>query len=144
MLSIAEIKSWWKRCETDVLIAVAFVLASTAAFLAGRISVLSQSNNPVVISVPESVTTAENNMASSMPDLVGLAMPGGGNTSASSQAGIPAAERKGEYVASKNGKYFYTADMYMATRIKAQNRVWFSSRAEAEARGFEPYKDLAK
>lgn len=41
-----------------------------------------------------------------------------------------------EYVASKNGKMYYSLDCSEAKRIKAENQVWFSSKEDAEKSGF--------
>ncbi len=42
---------------------------------------------------------------------------------------------KGEYVASKNGKLYYTVNCSGAKRIKEENKIWFESKAEAEKLG---------
>jgi len=42
----------------------------------------------------------------------------------------------GNYVASKNGKLYYTPDCSGAKRIKTENQVWFSTRDEAEKLGY--------
>ncbi len=51
---------------------------------------------------------------------------------------------KGEYVASKWGKYFYSPRCREARRIKPKNRVWFNSWAEAEKAGYKPHRCLKK
>lgn len=50
---------------------------------------------------------------------------------------IPAAT-SGAYMASKNGTKYYLPTCSSANRIKAENRVWFASREEAEAAGYAP------
>jgi len=42
------------------------------------------------------------------------------------------------FVASKNGKKYYYAWCESANVIKEQNRVWFSTQAEAEKAGYQP------
>jgi len=46
--------------------------------------------------------------------------------------------REGEkrYVASKNGKMYYSIGCSGASRIKAENQVWFSTSIDAEKSGF--------
>ena len=44
------------------------------------------------------------------------------------------------YVASKNGKLYYTADCSAAKRIKPANQVWFASVKEAVGLGYTPSK----
>jgi hypothetical protein len=43
-----------------------------------------------------------------------------------------------KYVASKNGKLYYTAGCGAAKRILAKNEVWFNSIEEAEKLGYKP------
>jgi hypothetical protein len=40
------------------------------------------------------------------------------------------------YVASKNGKMYYSLDCSGAKRIKAENEIWFSTKEDAEKSGF--------
>jgi len=47
----------------------------------------------------------------------------------------------GEYLASKTGTKYYLPWCGSAKRIKEENKVWFSSKAEAEAAGYEPAKN---
>ena len=41
------------------------------------------------------------------------------------------------YVASKNGKLYYTAGCSGAKRISEKNKVWFADKIEAEKAGYE-------
>ena len=43
-----------------------------------------------------------------------------------------------KYVASKNGKMYYTIGCSGVSRIKAENKIWFSSAGEAEKAGYSP------
>ena len=47
----------------------------------------------------------------------------------------PQPQEKG-YVASKNGKMYYTKGCSGANRIKPENEVWFSTELEAEKSGY--------
>lgn len=42
-----------------------------------------------------------------------------------------------KYVASKNGKMYYSIGCSGAKRIKKENEVWFSSKEDAEKSGYE-------
>ena len=42
----------------------------------------------------------------------------------------------GKYVASKNGKLYYTASCKGANRIKEENKVWFDTADDAEKLGY--------
>lgn len=47
-------------------------------------------------------------------------------------------DASGSFVASKNGTKFYLPSCSGAARIKEANKVWFSSRQDAEAAGYTP------
>ena len=47
---------------------------------------------------------------------------------------IQSAEKR--YVASKNGKMYYSLDCSGAKRIKPENEVWFSTKEDAEKSGY--------
>ncbi len=50
----------------------------------------------------------------------------------------PVMNAGGQYVASKNGERYYLPWCGGVSRIKEENKVWFASKAEAEAAGFTP------
>lgn len=53
-------------------------------------------------------------------------------------APAPVMNAGGQYVASKNGTKYYLPWCGGAARIKEENKVWFASKEEAEAKGYEP------
>lgn len=52
---------------------------------------------------------------------------------------IPAATT-GTYVAAKTGSVYYLPTCSGAKRIKEENKVWFQTKADAEAKGYQPAK----
>lgn len=50
----------------------------------------------------------------------------------------PVMNAGGQYVASKNGERYYLPWCGGVSRIKEENKVWFSSKADAEAAGYTP------
>lgn len=67
----------------------------------------------------------------------------GGNDSGAQSAPVPAelpapAPAAGAYVASKTGAKYYLPWCGTASRIKEENKVWFATKADAEAAGYEP------
>ena len=53
-------------------------------------------------------------------------------------ASAPALSAGGQYVASKNGTKYYLPWCGGVKNIKEENKVWFSSKEEAEAKGYGP------
>lgn len=44
--------------------------------------------------------------------------------------------KEGNYLASKNGKLYYTRGCKASNRIKEENRVWFDTASDAEKSGY--------
>ena len=63
------------------------------------------------------------------------AAPARGDIPAAAPAAIPAG---GQYVASKSGTKYYLPWCGTVSRIKDENKVWFATKADAEAAGYEP------
>ncbi|MDO8557658.1 MAG: hypothetical protein Q7S09_00505 [bacterium] len=140
MLSIAVLKEWWDKNANDAILGIGAFLLVLMAFLAGRLSSVSETTDPVIIEVPDTVLQKQAELQKI--NLVDLALPEADSKIDNSKRGIPEAERRGEYVASKNGAYYYTANMSGALRIKVENRIWFNTQEEAKARGLKPAKGL--
>ena len=51
---------------------------------------------------------------------------------------VAPAPASGAYVASKSGTKYYLPWCGTANRIKEENKVWFETKAEAEAAGYQP------
>lgn len=136
------------RIPWDVLIVAALVLSSSASFglglLAGRESgegkggddfwienLAQQQTLPAATGAAE---VAEQGVGGSSDDE--LATP---QSHTAEQSSAPAAG--GAYVASKTGTKYYLPWCGTAGRIKEENKVWFVTKAEAEAAGYEPAKN---
>lgn len=104
-----KIKGWIRTNENDLFTALIIVLTAISAFGLGRLSAVYDAKTPLVIknAVPAAVAVSKT-----------------------------AALTTKKYLASKNGKKYYSADCPAATRIAEANRIWFSSAAEAEGAGF--------
>ena len=57
---------------------------------------------------------------------------------ANSTIDTPSGATQGSYVASKTGKSYYFPWCAAAQRIKVANRLWFATKAAAEAAGYKP------
>jgi len=124
-----------RRLPQDVLLVAALVLTATASFglgvVAGRES--REGEEGVVIERPTEnmpaaavLATSSTKLERPTPKTVEVVVP-------------PAAG--GQYVASKTGTKYYFPWCGTAKRIKEENRVWFGSKEEAEAKGYEPAKN---
>jgi len=106
------------RKATDVGVVLAVVLLGLMSFGLGRLSVLEDRKVPVMLcSAVEQAMTPVPNVAEAAPQQT--------------------AQQSG-YVASKNGTAYHFPWCSGAQRIKEENKVWFASKAEAEAAGYRP------
>ncbi len=111
------------RKVQDGALVVLIACTATAAFGLGRMSRISENPSPVVLhtgvqqAVGATSLTQENGSAVA-------AVAGTAGASATS------------YVASKSGKIYHLPWCSGAKRISENNKVWFSSKQEAEAAGY--------
>jgi len=110
-----------KNIDTDstegkktLIYIVILVLSVTAAFGLGRLSKINQNKTPVTIEYEE--------------------MFG----SVSGQGEVAGEAVQGQYVGSKNGTKYHLPWCSGAQRINEENKVWFISKADAEAKGYGP------
>ena len=118
---------WVKNNNTELYWAAVIVLVAVISFGLGRLSKIREEKTPITI---------EN--ASSMSDIdektngAGIML----EHNSSTISNFPSSSKI--FVASRNGKKYYYAWCESANVIKEQNRVWFSTQAEAEKAGYQP------
>ena len=120
-------KAYFKRIPPDLLVLVVLLLSCSLAFglgiLAGKDMAKTQGKDGFWIEqLPEKV-----------PAVAGPAAA----VQALQTAPEPALPEPKVYVASKNGTKYYLPTCGTAKRIKEENRVWFASKEEAEATGYQ-------
>ena len=120
---IDKIKSKTGIDKTTILYLFIIVGVGIGSFCLGKIS--QQRNFPDVDNIIKTQDIVQN---SSIPVQ-------NVNSNISSQATqINPVEKR--YIASKNGKMFYTLNCGGAKRIKPENAIWFATREDAEKSGF--------
>jgi hypothetical protein len=124
-----------KRIPRDlVLIGIAVLLAAGSfglGVVAGREGGEGKSGGKVLIEKSKTAESAPAAVASAS-DVV---------EKPSVEKPAPVAASGGQYVASKTGTKYYLPWCGSVKRIKDENKVWFTSKAEAEAAGYEPAKN---
>jgi hypothetical protein len=109
------------------------VLTGSASFGLGRLSALGEEHAPVRI---EYATTTPPTVTPSVELVSSSTTATAPNTT--SQSAAVAGNTKGNYVASKTGTAYHLPWCPGALRIKEENKVWFATKAEAEAAGYRP------
>ena len=105
----------------EVLLATLILLVGFGAFGLGRLSKIEERRQPVIIQNAEETV---NNQAAAV--------------SALNTVNIAPAMAAGTLVGSKNGSKYHFPWCSGAQRISEENKVWFSSKEEAEKAGYTP------
>ncbi len=109
----------------DLFLGVIIVLVAIGAFGLGRISKIEGAKQPIrIINEPAQELEAPVIQA-----------PKSGDLGSGAQSSIPSAE---SLVASKSGTKYYYSWCSGAQKISAANRIYFSTKEEALARGYTP------
>jgi len=119
----------------DIFLGAALLLSLSGAFMLGRISRLEEHRKSELrITTPDQVVsvTPETQqkellgaVAATSPVIAPISVAGEG-------------KGRGTYVGSKTGKIYHLPWCSGAKRIKEENKIWFSSKTEAEQSGYAP------
>ncbi len=119
--SFQKVKVKIKPFENDLILVIAIILVAFISFGLGRLSRIKEDKASVIIeNVPETNQEAQI-----------------GDSGSNSKSQIPAQGEK-IIMASKNGTKYYYPWCAGASRIKEENKVWFSSKEEAQKAGYQP------
>jgi hypothetical protein len=108
----------------DVFAFCAIFLAGTGGYLLGRLDPLNPAPRAVEIRVGERAFATTTRPAAAATTTVPI------------QA--PMEKPAGKYVASKSGKKYYVPSCSGAKSISEANKIWFSTKDEAEKAGYAP------
>lgn len=131
-----KIKEWFGENKDRLLIVVGLFLVSIFAFEAGVIYSSTQDQKPLVLSIP--APPSENEVVSEKSVVLGVTTSGQSNPSVktSLEANPNGGEKNCVFVGSKNSNKYHLATCAVAKRIKVENKVCFSSKEDAEKRGY--------
>lgn len=122
---IKKVNAKIKPFENDIILIIVIILVALISFGLGRLSKIRENKTPITIE----------NISGSAP--VNSAGEGGAAPlNASQQTGASQTEKL--YVASKSGTKYHYPWCPGALNIKEENKIWFSSKEEAESAGYTP------
>ena len=124
---IPKLIKFCKDNNKELYLAAIIILVATISFGLGRLSKIREEKTPITI---ENVSTSTEITANSSNKNVTKKMLEQNLGKISQPPKI--------FVASRNGKKYYYIWCESANVIKEQNRVWFSTKEEAEKAGYEP------
>lgn len=131
-MSIQDISIKFKRilADTDVLLTILIVIVGLSSFFLGRASVGVLENGRNLPQV--NANTIE---ASESREVTESVFPTQKKSVLPAESGAPV---EGGYVASKSGTKYHLPWCGSAKQIKEENKIWFATKAEAEAAGYLP------
>lgn len=122
-------KKYASRVPTGVLTALVVVLSSLGAFGLGLLEGRALSQKTITT---EQVPQVEKKLTT--PTTASLSASAGSVL----EPTPPALTQGGQYVASKNGSKYHLPWCPGAKAMNEANKIWFSTKAEAEAAGYTP------
>lgn len=121
---MSKIKTWIQSEQgKDILIVLIVILVGLGSFELGRLSKSGRSPG-IKIKYPDQVTNQPANAFSASSD-------------ASYNDPESASANTGSFFASKRGKKYYPLGCPAGSTLKEENKIWFETREEAEATGYE-------
>ena len=119
-----KIKDWMGIDITTFLYVCVMIGVGVTSFGLGRLSAVNISTHNTSVRI-------SNNEASSLDSLRNTKsqVPISSSSSTTSSPSF-------SFVASKNGKLYYTASCTGANRIKEENKIWFATESEAQDGGY--------
>jgi hypothetical protein len=130
-----KLGTWWKKHSDKIILAIGIILIAGISFEAGFLKGQKNQKDPITINqvacapCPEKLTNENESKT---------------NTGTNSEKPASAENKKCAFVASKNSDKYHLPTCQWAEKIKAENRVCFSSANEAQSRGYQPAKCCIK
>lgn len=129
-VNFLNVKEFLKKNKTDLFIAASFFLIALISFGLGRLSILLEKQDKIPIRIEENAFLPD---ISNHPKIEALKEQGIGASNNSNAALL--------YIGSKNGSVYHLPHCSGAKRIAEENKIWFSSKEEAESLGYRPAKN---
>jgi hypothetical protein len=122
---LAKIKEKIKAYKNDIFIVLVIILVALISFGLGRLSKIRENKAPVTIeNLGASMINSQENFTQNDQNIK------------SNQIQVNSSQ--GMLVGSKNGTKYHFPWCSGAQRIKEENKIWFSSKKEAEKAGYTP------
>ena len=110
---LSKIIKFCKYYEKDLILSAIIIIVALISFGLGRLSKIRENKTPITIETAKSAKVQP-------------------------WQNIEEEERDGIFVASKNGAKYHFPWCPGAQRIKESNKIWFSTKTEAETAGYTP------
>lgn len=142
----AKTKDFWQKYEHKIILIIGFVLVAIISFEGGMLKGQKTTQNPLIIEKPvETVVSGETGNNNQSQAVQGASVGSDLATEASkNQSGSNIPPQNCAFIGSKNSNKYHLPTCRYAKNINPENRVCFSSKIEAESRGYLPDKNCIK
>ena len=134
-----KIKEFWQKYEYKIILAVGFVLVAVISFEAGVLRSAEIKENPLIIEKPVENANSGNQAVCGVSQAQNLP-----TETKKDPNEVNALPQNCAFVGSKNSNKYHLPTCRYAKNINPENRVCFSSKIEAESRGYLPDKNCIK
>ncbi|MFA6159911.1 MAG: hypothetical protein WC678_02355 [Parcubacteria group bacterium] len=132
----AKTKDFWQKYEYKIILILGFILVAVISFEGGVLKSQKMAQNPLIIEKP-----ADNNNQAVCGVSQSQNLPSEAKKSENSAIEQP---KDCAFVGSKNSNKYHLPTCRYAKNINPENRVCFSSKIEAESRGYLADKNCIK
>ncbi len=141
-----KVKNFWIKYEDKIILAVGIILIAGISFEAGFLYNDKRTERGIVIEKNNCLTGVVEGSSESKSHTNPKADAGSQSLpTEESETGSASAETKEcAFVGSKNSDKYHLPNCRWANKIKPENRVCFSSKEDAESRGYKPAKCCIK
>lgn len=133
-----KIQTGWHKHGDKIILAIGIILIVGISFEAGFLKGQKNQKESVAVNQPACPKTEENNNTNTSNTNSRQ------NNQSKTEAQPNTENQKCAYVASKNSDKYHLPTCQFAQKIKPENKVCFSSKEEAESRGYQPAKCCIK
>jgi len=143
-LKNTKIAEFWLKYEQKIILFVGVVLIAAISFEAGFLHGQKSQSESVIVNKVASAETARASKEEIQTDSNTAKTSAASPKSASSETTASSESQKCAYVASKNSNKYHLPTCRYAQNIKPENKVCFSSKEDAESKGFQGAKCCIK
>jgi hypothetical protein len=130
----SNVGQFWLKHEQKIILAIGIILVAAISFEAGFLHGQKNRQESVIVNKAPAFESA--NTDQNKNDAIDTKTATANNKTTSTESTATADPQKCAYVASKNSNKYHLPTCRYAQNIKPENKVCFSSKEEAESRGF--------
>ncbi len=140
----SQIGQFWLKHEKKIILAIGIILIAAVSFEAGFLKGQESKSEPIVVNKSATAEIASVNTGQNQTSANDTKTAPANSKSALTEDAMTLNTQKCSFVASKNSNKYHLPSCRYAQNIKPENRVCFSSKEEAESRGYQGAKCCIK